>query len=75
MRIESRIDKLTARAQALLDDQAFVTVVFSDGSRRTMRLCDVIDILQEQPRVVDVLGEARHDDGHLLALVQELARG
>ena len=72
-----RLDQLEHRAAALLDDQAFVTVVFANHTRRTMRLCDVIDLLQEgnQPRVIDVQGEERTGDGQLLQLIQGIARG
>lgn len=73
-----RLDQLEHRAAALLDDQAFVTVVFANHTRRTMRLCDVIDLLQEgeQPRVIDVQGgEERTGDGQLLHLIQGIARG
>ena len=68
-----RLDKLEKRVQALLDDQAFVVVTFADRSRRTMRLVDVIDLLDGSgPRVVEVLGEDRAGNGQLLGLIRGL---
>ncbi|MBE7002859.1 MAG: hypothetical protein E7425_01060 [Ruminococcaceae bacterium] len=75
--IRLELEQLEHRAAALLDDQAFVTVTFSNGTRRTMRLASVIDLLREgeQPRVIDVQGEERTGDGQLLQLIQGIARG
>ena len=72
-----RLDEIEKRARALLDDQSFVSVTFSNGQRRTMRLCDVIPLLKENETglsVTDVTGEARPGDGKLLELIQGIAR-
>ena len=67
-----RLDSMEKRAQALLDDQAFVVVTFADRSRRTMRLADVIGLLREGhgPRVVDVRGDEYPDQGQLHQLIR-----
>lgn len=73
----ARLRNLEQRAAALLDDQSFVRVTFSNGQRRTMRLCDVIPLLRENEsglHVVDVTGEARAGDGKLLELMQGIVR-
>lgn len=72
-----RLDELEKKAQALLDDQSFVTVSFSNGERRKMRLCDVIPLLRENETglsVTDVTGEAKPGDGKLLELIQGIVR-
>ena len=71
----TRLDRLEQRAAELLDVKSPVSVVFSDGTRRTMPLCDVINLLREDsgPQVVDVLGEEREGDGQLLALIRDIA--
>lgn len=73
----TKLDELEKKARALLDDQSFVTVSFSNGQRRTMRLVDVIGLLRENEsglHVVDVTGEARAGDGKLLELIQGIVR-
>lgn len=65
-----RLDRMEERARALLDDQAFVEVTFADRSRRTMRLADVIGLLREGPRVLDVQGDECPDQGQLLHLIR-----
>ena len=68
-----KLDALEKRARALLDDQSFVTVSFSNGARRLMRLPDVIPLLQDGavPRVVGIEGEAP-GSGLLLEILRGL---
>ena len=68
-----RLDRLESRARALLDMEAFVTVVFSDRTKRSMRLGDVIGLLQDGtgPRVVAVRGgDDLPGQGELLRLIR-----
>ena len=68
--IRNRLDRLEERARTMLNDKEFVEVMFSDGSRRTMRLADVIPFLQEGhgPEVIDV----KCEDGPLAKLIRGL---
>lgn len=69
-----KLDELEERARALLDDQAFVVVTFSNHAKRTMRLCDVIDLMRDGGglRVVDVTGDGGSGNGQLLSLIKGL---
>jgi hypothetical protein len=68
------LEQLERRATALIDGQSFATVYFSNRTRRVMRLCDVIDLLQEgnHPSIVKVQGEPTKRDGHLLELIKTI---
>ena len=70
-----KLDELEKRARALLDDQSFVTVSFSNGQRRKMRLCDVIPLLRENETgltVTAIDGDAPKDSGLLLEILRGL---
>ena len=71
----SRLQELEKRVAALVDGQGtLVSVAFSNQTRRTMRLVDVIPLLKEGdgPKVVDVTGEARPEDGRLLDIIKAI---
>ena len=70
----SKLKTLEQRARALHAEAQLVTVCFSTGQRRTMRLPDVIPLLQDGagPRVVGIEGEAPAGSGQLLELLQGL---
>ena len=71
----NKIRELEKRVKALENAQGtIVNVRFDNGQARKMRLPDVIPLLKEGdgPKVVDVTGEARPEDGRLLDIIKAI---
>lgn len=67
----NRLQHLEQRAASLLDQRAVVTVIFSDHSRRSMPLTDVIPLLQGGS-VAAISGSVGEENGQLLELIQAI---
>ena len=73
----NKLDRLEHQIAALVDGQGtLVEVVFDNGQCRKMRMPDVIGFLRDgdHPHVVDISGEHRPQDGHLLQLLQAIVK-
>ena len=66
-----KLEELEKRVAALVERNSFVTVTFSDGSTREMRVQDVIDLMHigGQIHVVDIAGDVGAENGHLMSLL------
>ena len=70
-----RLDELEKRARALTDGRQLVTVTFSDGRRRLMRLPDIIPLLQKNEgdlTITAIDGDAPEGSGLLLEILRGL---
>ena len=70
-----RLKQIERRAAALTNGASFVTVTFTSGQRRTMRMVDVIDHMKDggdELRIVDVEGDVGGGNGQLVELLRGL---
>ena len=70
----SKLNELEQRGRALLDEQDYVMVTFSNGTQRTMRAADVIPLFVGggELTVTDVTGDGGSGNGKLLELLRGL---